>query len=55
MSADAATFDKARDLAKAAMNRAQSAADAGNERQAQAWVFIADGWAKIADLYREQP
>lgn len=52
---DHETFTKARDLAKAAMNRAQANADAGQLKGAQDWTFIADGWARIADLYRERP
>ena len=54
MSAAAETFDKARELAKAAMNRAQAHAEAGQKDAASTWTFIADGWARVADLYRER-
>ena len=52
-------FAGARDLAKAAMNRAQGIADSNlrepsTREQARVWVAIAEGWALIADLYRER-
>lgn len=54
MTAPNETFEKARDLAKAAMNRAQAAADAGQKDAVGTWTFVADGWARIAELYRER-
>ena len=51
---DRELFEKARDLAKAAMNRAQGAAEAGEKTAVSTWTFVADGWARIAELYRER-